>query len=270
MVLNRIKKNLFRRVVEPIAPILTKRLIWSYPKQNQIRIALTFDCDLKEDYDALPKLLDLLKKHNIKVSFGCIGKWVEADAKIHKRMLKEGHEIFNHTYSHPDSIWNTDDFSKLSVEKQKEEIKKCNETFKKLLNYTPSGFRTPHFGNLHGQQLYKILENLGFSYSSSTTLRNFKKFNSGKIKEIPVMICPKHYFPLCDTVHCLRKPQPAHSKPGEFFNVFKDVIALARKQPINIVFDWDASDVMNSKDFEDILKYILDAKLKTCILKELI
>ena len=70
-------------------------------------VCLSFDCDLPEDYERLPALLDQLGSFEFKGSFGIIGKWLEKFPRVHARILDEGHEIFNHTYSHPNNeIWN--------------------------------------------------------------------------------------------------------------------------------------------------------------------
>jgi len=57
---------------------------------------------------ATPFVLDELKKHHAKATFFCIGKNVEAEPVIYKRILDEGHAIGNHTYNHFNG-WKTKD-----------------------------------------------------------------------------------------------------------------------------------------------------------------
>lgn len=47
-----------------------------------------------------PKILDILKKNNIKATFFVIGKNAEENSALLKREAEEGHVIGNHTYSH--------------------------------------------------------------------------------------------------------------------------------------------------------------------------
>lgn len=47
-----------------------------------------------------PAILDILGDYNIKATFFVIGKMVDANPKIIKRIYNEGHSIGNHTYSH--------------------------------------------------------------------------------------------------------------------------------------------------------------------------
>ena len=49
---------------------------------------------------ATPFVLDELKKHKAKGTFFCIGKNVQENTAIYKRILDEGHAVGNHTHHH--------------------------------------------------------------------------------------------------------------------------------------------------------------------------
>jgi len=70
----------------------------SNPEVVDKRIALTFDDGPHEKFT--PQVLDLLREHQIKASFFCIGKNVEKHPDIVKQIVREGHIIGNHSYSH--------------------------------------------------------------------------------------------------------------------------------------------------------------------------
>lgn len=55
------------------------------------------------------EVLDVLKKEDVKATFFVVGKLVEANPDIIKRMYKEGHSIGLHTYSHKKSIYNNEE-----------------------------------------------------------------------------------------------------------------------------------------------------------------
>ena len=268
-------KKVKRKLVEPFAPLLWKYYFKKYGrrivKKEEFSVCLSFDCDLPEDIKALPKLLALLKKYCIKASFACIGKWIEKFPAIHKRIVREGHEIINHTYSHPDNevLSPTKFFNKLPYDKQKEEIKKCHEACRKILNYSPVGFRTPHFGRLHCDSVYKILKELGYRYSSSTVLVRSKAsqpFDVNGILEIPMMTCPTHFFPLFDTWHCYRSPVPAHPARGEFHRIFKSAVTICKNNGCTCVFYFDPQDVVKyAGEFEKSLKWLMRVKMKKCM-----
>jgi peptidoglycan/xylan/chitin deacetylase (PgdA/CDA1 family) len=63
------------------------------------KLALTYD-DGPNDPDTL-LLLDVLAKHDVKATFFLIGGFVQQRRDIVRRIVTEGHEIGNHTFSHP-------------------------------------------------------------------------------------------------------------------------------------------------------------------------
>lgn len=63
-------------------------------------IALTYDAG--SGADGAAAILDTLKAHGVRSTFFLTGKWVEKYPDLARRVADEGHEIANHTYSHPD------------------------------------------------------------------------------------------------------------------------------------------------------------------------
>ncbi|MDD4983830.1 MAG: polysaccharide deacetylase family protein [Candidatus ainarchaeum sp.] len=272
-----------RKVIKPISPIMLN----NYFSKNQSKLkesifSISFDCDMPPDMGVLPNLLELLNSYNIKSSFACIGKWIEKYPRIHRKILDDGHEIINHTYSHPNSVFNNNFFNKITQKEQNREIVKFEELCKKYFDYKPVGFRTPHLGNLHGQFVYPLLEELGYLYSSSTMLTRTKSYGlpyypsktnflessnqNYSVLELPLMVCPEHYFPLFDSWHCFRSNPPAHAKSGDFVDVFKKAVKIIKKHNAVGTFYFDPADVANCKSFEDSLEFLCENKIKvkTC------
>jgi peptidoglycan/xylan/chitin deacetylase (PgdA/CDA1 family) len=83
---------------------------WIYPslewkgKAANKTIYLTFDDGPHPT--ATPFVLDLLKQHQIKATFFCIGKNVQRYPEIYQRILAEGHQTGNHTQDHRNG-WKT-------------------------------------------------------------------------------------------------------------------------------------------------------------------
>ena len=71
--------------------------IWAFPNDEQ-NIYLTFDDGPIPE--VTPWVLDLLKKHQAKATFFCIGDNVKKHPEIFDRMVREGHAIGNHTFHH--------------------------------------------------------------------------------------------------------------------------------------------------------------------------
>jgi peptidoglycan/xylan/chitin deacetylase (PgdA/CDA1 family) len=66
-------------------------------KTDRNVIALTFDDGPKPDSGVL---LDILKEKGVPATFFVVGKQVEANPGVLKRMVEERHDIQNHTYNH--------------------------------------------------------------------------------------------------------------------------------------------------------------------------
>lgn len=106
---------------------------FSNKKETDLKVALTFDDGPTE---FTPLALDLLKKHQVKATFFCIGKQIEKHPDIFNRILDEGHLVGNHTYSH------TKNFGFLKTNLVVEELQKTDQlifeaTGKKSLFFRP-------------------------------------------------------------------------------------------------------------------------------------
>ena len=62
-------------------------------------VALTYDDGPNPPYTE--RLLDVLAKHNVKATFFMIGNRIEKHPETVNRVIAEGHQLGNHTYSHP-------------------------------------------------------------------------------------------------------------------------------------------------------------------------
>jgi len=66
------------------------------------RIAITFDDG--PDPDWTPAILDILKAHRVKATFFLVGEEAERYPWLVERIAAEGHEIGNHSYTHPNLV----------------------------------------------------------------------------------------------------------------------------------------------------------------------
>lgn len=64
------------------------------------KIYITFDAGFENGNT--PKILDALKKYNVKATFFLVGNYLETCPELVKRMAEEGHIVANHTYHHKD------------------------------------------------------------------------------------------------------------------------------------------------------------------------
>ncbi|HWP84243.1 MAG TPA: polysaccharide deacetylase family protein [Terriglobia bacterium] len=83
-------------VAAPESQLLGKTL--SRIRSRQPTVALTFDDGPGQD---TPAILEILKQAGVRATFFLCGASVERWPELARRIVAEGHEIGNHTYSHP-------------------------------------------------------------------------------------------------------------------------------------------------------------------------
>jgi len=137
-----------------LSTLLSQRNLWGTLERENVQtpsgpplLALSFDLDYQTDTDALVALTEVVDEAQVRMSLCVIGKLVEADPEPYRYAVEKGHEIVNHTWSHPDNpVLNPDnEFWHLSVDEMAIEIQQAQESIQRLLGVKPAGFRTPHF-----------------------------------------------------------------------------------------------------------------------------
>ena len=83
------------------------------------------------------KLIEIFKKYNIKVTFFVVGGWVDKYPESVKQLSNAGHEIMNHSNTHPH-------MSELSLEQIGEEINSCNDKIEAVTGRRPILQRAPY------------------------------------------------------------------------------------------------------------------------------
>ncbi len=97
-------------------------------------IALTFDDGPVPS--ATPKILETLKKESVKATFFVVGRMVDKYPSLLKQIWEEGHDVGNHTYSHPD-------LTKLSKGDILKELEKTRLLIRKITGKDTYLFRPP-------------------------------------------------------------------------------------------------------------------------------
>ncbi|MBJ7327988.1 MAG: polysaccharide deacetylase family protein [Chthoniobacterales bacterium] len=102
---------------------------------NRRVLALTFDDG--PSAELTPKLLDLLKKEGVRATFFVIGSNVQAHPDIARRIVAEGHEIANHSWSHPQ-------LPRLGAERLEQEIKNTTDIIEQTTGQRVTMMRPPY------------------------------------------------------------------------------------------------------------------------------
>ncbi|MBQ7096859.1 MAG: polysaccharide deacetylase family protein, partial [Clostridia bacterium] len=98
-------------------------------------VALSFDAAWGNEDTG--RLIEIMDKYGVKTTFFVVGSWVDKYPESVKQLHDAGHEIMNHSNSHPH-------MTELSVEKMKEEVNKCDEKIKAITGVKPTLFRAPY------------------------------------------------------------------------------------------------------------------------------
>jgi polysaccharide deacetylase family sporulation protein PdaB len=115
------------------------------------KIAISFDAAWGAD--KTENLLKILREHNVKTTFFLVGIWVDKYPDMVKKISEEGHEIGNHSASHP----------KMSTLSKEQVIKELNSTSAKIeaLIGKPTTLLRPPFGD-YNNNLIETSQELGY------------------------------------------------------------------------------------------------------------
>lgn len=115
-------------------------------------IAMTFDDGPNEKLTS--RLLNLLATHHIKATFFVIGQNVVEHPEIVQRAAREGHEIANHSWSHPN-------LGKMSDEGVRRDLQKTDDAIRSATGVRPTLLRPP-YGSISARQKKWIHDEFGY------------------------------------------------------------------------------------------------------------
>jgi len=122
------------RVIYVAETRLTSKLITHVDTDGKQLVALTFDDGPDPVYTT--EVLKILKQYKVKATFFVVGENVEAYPALVKQEVDAGHEIENHTYTHPD-------LSQVNDVGTEQEIRKTDALLIRMLGREMNYFRPP-------------------------------------------------------------------------------------------------------------------------------
>ena len=139
-------------VVAPGSQLLGRTLFRGSAASS--KIALTFDDGPGE---ATPRILETLQQHGVRATFFLCGENVERYPGLARRIAEDGHEIGNHTYSHPHLFGKTP--GRIALE-----IRRAQDVITHRTGCRPKLFRPPYgerwfglFPILSGKELSTVM-----------------------------------------------------------------------------------------------------------------
>ena len=139
------------RGVQAVQASVSKRLLPIYNvKTEEKKVAFSFDAAWGNE--ETQTLIDILKEYHVKTTFFVVGAWVDKYPDSVKALAVAGHEICNHSNTHPH-------MPKLSEADMKNQITACNNKIKTLTGVSPILFRPP-YGD-YNNAVVKTAQDLG-------------------------------------------------------------------------------------------------------------
>lgn len=97
-------------------------------------VGLTINVAWGNEY--LPRILETLKKHDVKATFFLEGRWVKENLRFAKMIVDANQEVGNHSYTHPD-------MKTLSTNEIQEQLQKTNQIIEAATNQKVRWFAPP-------------------------------------------------------------------------------------------------------------------------------
>lgn len=116
---------------------------------NRPQVALTFDAGASAE--PVPKILATLRAHKLRCTFFITGEWAEKNPDLLRQIVADGHELGNHSYSHPD-------FTKLSEQQMVEELNRTELIVQRITGHSTKPFFRPPFGSRNGRVIRIVAE----------------------------------------------------------------------------------------------------------------
>lgn len=136
-------------------------------KTKEPVVALTFDDG--PDEKMTMRVLEVLKRYDVKATFFLVGSKVQKYPQIVKSIVSEGHTVANHTYSHKNS------FPLSSLGRVNKELQMCNDAISEIVDKRVKLFRPP-FG-VTNPIIGRAVRRVGFN-AIGWSIRSFDTFAS--------------------------------------------------------------------------------------------
>lgn len=114
------------------------------------QVAISFDAAWGDE--ETNQLLDILDDEGVKATFFLVGDWVDNFPDDVKEIYSRGHDIGNHSDTHPH-------MPQLSIGDETSEIQKCNDKIEAITGHAPTLFRAP-YGD-YNNDVVKTVKSLG-------------------------------------------------------------------------------------------------------------
>lgn len=133
-------------------------------------VHLSFDNGADRGYAEM--ILDTLKEEQVPVSFGMTGGWAQRNPDLTKRIVEEGHELINHTWSHDSFTGFSTRSRPMSVYERRLELDRTEELLIELTGTSTRPYFRPPYGD-RDESVYKDVADAGYDYTMMWTIDSY-------------------------------------------------------------------------------------------------
>ena len=140
-------------------------------KRNDNKASISFDAAWgNEDTQ---QIIDILAEYEVKATFFVVGEWVDKYPESVKALHDAGHEIMNHSDTHPY-------MTKLSAQEMLKEVNSCSDKIETVTGVRPHLFRPP-YGDYNDSVVDTLLENGYYTVQWSVDSLDWKDLSAKEI-----------------------------------------------------------------------------------------
>ena len=145
--------------------------IYCVDKGDEKIVAMSFDAAWGNEDTS--QLIEIMDKYQVKTTFFVVGSWVDNFPESVKEFSDAGHEIMNHSNTHPH-------MTQISKEKMKEEIDTCNDKIEKITGVRPHLHRAP-YGDYNNDVVQTVRESGCFTVQWDVDSLDWKNLSADEI-----------------------------------------------------------------------------------------
>lgn len=124
-------------------------LIINKGRTDQPWVALTVDLETGEA--PVQRMLDILRERNVQLTIFVLGPWVEQHPELARQIVRDGHELANHSFTHPD-------FRTIPNEQIVHELAETERVVQEITGATTRPYFRPPYGGYDEHVLLQVIE----------------------------------------------------------------------------------------------------------------
>jgi peptidoglycan/xylan/chitin deacetylase (PgdA/CDA1 family) len=134
---------------------------------NEKIIVLTFDAGADAGYTK--QILDTLAQKNVKATFGMTGVWAEKNPELMKRIVRDGHDVMNHSWDHPSFTGASTGKPPLTSAQRASQLKRAEDLVFSMTGFRMKPYFRPPYGDYDNSVLADLEKN-GYRYNIMWTV----------------------------------------------------------------------------------------------------